>query len=159
MFDRPILEKPASVGVEPGMIGGGKLEYIARCSDSDACDAIALLSHSVRNTANASADRVTWAVIDDSKPDTDQAVARSRLSDLSRDQRLVLEVMVDVHPATTGGVYEAYCERAANQVYDRTLRGWLPKLERYELMVKSGPEYEPVYEVREIALKELGIVV
>ncbi|MFC6769906.1 hypothetical protein [Natrinema soli] len=96
---------------------------------------------------------------DDSKPDADQAVVCSRLSDLSRDQRLVLEVMVDVHPATSGGVYEAYCERANNPVHDRTLRGWLPKLERYELIVKSESEYEPVYEGREIALKELGIMV
>ncbi|WP_222913925.1 hypothetical protein [Natrinema sp. SYSU A 869] len=71
MFDRPILEKRASVGVEPGVVGGDELEYIVRYSDSDARDAIALLSHSVRNTANASADRVTWAVIDDSKPDAD----------------------------------------------------------------------------------------
>ncbi|MFC6764717.1 orc1/cdc6 family replication initiation protein, partial [Natrinema soli] len=86
------LRKRASVGVEPGVIGGGEIEYIARCSDSDARDAIALLSHSVRNTANGSAERVTWAVINDSKPDADQAVVRSRLSNLSRDQRLVLEV-------------------------------------------------------------------
>ncbi|MFC6768220.1 hypothetical protein [Natrinema soli] len=84
--------KRASVGVEPGEIGGGELENIARCPDSDARDAIALLSHSVRNTANASADRVTWAVIDDSKPDADQAVVCSRLSDLSRGQPLVLKV-------------------------------------------------------------------
>ncbi|MFC6763542.1 hypothetical protein [Natrinema soli] len=148
-----------SVGVEPGVISGSELEYIARCSDLDARDAIALLYHSVQNTANGSADRVTWAVSDDSKPDADQAMIRSRLSDLSRDQRLVLEVMADTHPATSSRVYEAYCERAANPVYDRTLRGWLPKLERYELMVKSGSEYEPVYEDREIALKELGIMV
>ncbi|UHQ98914.1 hypothetical protein HYG81_24445 (plasmid) [Natrinema zhouii] len=151
--------KRASVGVEPGVIGGSELEYIARCSDSDARDAIALLHHSVRNTANGSADRVTGAVIDDSKPDADQAVVRSRLSDLSCDQRLVLEVMADVHPATSGGVYEAYCEHADNPVHDRTLRGWLPELERYELIVKSGSEYEPIYEVREIALKELEIMV
>ncbi len=153
------LRKRASVGVEPGVIGGGEIEYITRCSDLDARDAIALLSHSVRNTATSAADRVTWAVIDDSKPDTDQAVVCSRLSDLSRGQRLVLEVMADTHPATSSRVYEAYCERAANPVHDRTLRGWLPKLECYELMVKSGSEYEPVYEDREIALKEPGIMV
>ncbi|UHQ98111.1 hypothetical protein HYG81_21245 (plasmid) [Natrinema zhouii] len=148
-----------SVGVEPSVIGGSELEYIARCSDLDARDTIALLSHSVRTTANGSADRVTWAVSDDSKPDADQAVVCSRLSDLSREQRLVLEVMANTHPATSSRVYEAYCERAANPVHDRTLRGWLPKLERYELIVKSESEYEPVYEVREIVLKELEIMV
>ncbi len=154
MFDRPILEKRASVGVEPGVIGGGELEYIARCSDSDAWDAIALFSHSVRNTANGLANRVTWAVIDDSKPDADQAVVRSQLSDLSRDQRLVLEVMADSIQRQAVECMKRIVSARTTQYHDRTLRGWLPKLKRYELIVKSGSEYEPVYEVREIALKE-----
>ncbi|WP_226043314.1 AAA family ATPase [Natrinema sp. DC36] len=154
-----ILEKRASVGVEPGVIESDELEYIARCSESDARDAIALLYYSVRNTANGAADRVTRAVIDDSKPDADEHVVRSRLSDLSRDQRLTLEAMASVGPATSGAVYETYCERADDPCHDRTVRGWLPKFKRYGLIEKSGPEHEPMYEVRETVTDELGLVV
>jgi len=154
-----ILEKRVSVGVEPGVIGSDELAYIARCADSDARDAIALLYHSVRNADRDGRERVTTTVIDDARSDADEHVIRSRLSDLTRDQRLALEAAAEVGPATSGNVYEAYAERAESPVRKRTLRDWLSKFRRYELVSKSGPEYCPEYEVREVVLEELGMVV
>jgi len=154
-----ILEKRAQVGVEPGVIGPDELQYIARCSDSDARDAIALLYHSVRRADLDGHDAVTKRVIDDAKDDADEHVVRSRLSDLSRDQRLALEALADVGSATSGTIYERYCERSDDPARNRTLRDWLPKFERYELVTKTGPDHSPEYEVREVVLQELGITV
>jgi Cdc6-like AAA superfamily ATPase len=154
-----ILEKRVSVGVEPGVIGSEELAYIARKSDADARDAIALVYHSVRNANLDGHDRVTQAVIDDSQSDADEHVIRSHLSDLTRDQRLVLEAGADVGPATTGTVFDAYCERVESPKRKRTVRDWLSKFNRYGLVEKSGPEHLPEYEVRELVLKELGLVV
>ncbi|PCR88676.1 Cdc6/Cdc18 family protein [Natrinema ejinorense] len=153
-----ILEKRAQIGVEPGVVGTNELRYIARCADSDARDAIALLYHSVRNADHDGRDTVTKSIIGRSRGDADQDVIRSRLSDCSRDQRLALEAAADVGPATSSEIYDVYRDRADDPVTTRALRGWLPKFERYGFITKSGPAHEPKYEVSDVVLEELGIV-
>ncbi|ELZ05719.1 Cdc6/Cdc18 family protein [Natrialba aegyptia] len=154
-----ILDKRASVGIKPGVVSQSDLEYIARQADNDAREAIAHLYHSVRNADQDGQETLTKAVIDRSKPDATRHVIRSRLSSLSREQRLALECLADVGPATSGPIYECYNKRSASPVRDRTMRGWLPKFKKYELVTVSGPDYEPVYEVREVVIEELGVTV
>ncbi|ELY73044.1 hypothetical protein C488_14222 [Natrinema pellirubrum DSM 15624] len=74
---------------------------------------------------------------------------QSRLSSLTRDQRLVLEAAADIGPMTSGKIYNAYCERSSAPVRDRPLRGWLDKFRQYDLLERSGSDYCPECEVRE----------
>ncbi|APX98740.1 Cdc6/Cdc18 family protein [Natronorubrum daqingense] len=153
-----ILEKRVSVGVEPGVVMGSELEYIARLAENDARVAIAHLYHSVRAADRGGRDRVTRALIDRSKSDATRDIIRSRLSALSREQRVSLEALAEIAPATSGEMFHAYAECSESAVRKRTLRGWLPKFKNYELVDVEGPEHEPRYSVREVVLEELGVV-
>ncbi|APX00211.1 orc1/cdc6 family replication initiation protein (plasmid) [Halobiforma lacisalsi AJ5] len=151
-----ILEQRRQVGVKRGVVNDAVLEYIARESDSDARQAIALLYHTVRNAQLNNRD-VTPTLVDRSKGDARSHVTRSRLSALSREQRLALEVLAESGPVTSGTLYDAYEGASDDPVTDRALRDWLSKFEKYELVTNTGPEHVPKYEVREIVLEELGI--
>ncbi|WP_276256525.1 Cdc6/Cdc18 family protein [Halomontanus rarus] len=153
-----ILEERSRAGVESGVVSDSDLEYIvSKVDERDARQTISLLYHSVRNLSLGGRATLSKSVIDAAKPDSTKDIIRSRLSSLSRQQRVALECLADVGPGTSSELYECYRERVDEPRTDRTVRGWLPKFEKYGLTTIDGPEYEPVYEVREAVLKELSV--
>lgn len=153
-----ILEERAQAGVGSGVVSDSDLQYIvSKVDERDAWQAISLLYHSVRNLSLDGRVTLSEAVIDTAKPDSTQDIIRSRLSSLSRQQRVTLECLANVGPGTSSELYECYRDRVDETRTDRTVRGWLPKFEKYGLITIDGPDYEPVYEVREAVLEELGV--
>lgn len=101
-----ILEQRSNTGIQPGVVSNADLEYIANRSAGDARKAIALLYHSLRKLTIEGQSELTTSVIDRAQPDATSDIIRSRLSALSRQQRIILESISDVGPAMIGAIYE-----------------------------------------------------
>ncbi|USZ73736.1 Cdc6/Cdc18 family protein [Natronosalvus halobius] len=152
-----ILRERASIGLEPGAVEAGVLEYISECAERNDCRrAISLLFESVKRARRDGEESVTRAVVDASRTDADRQVIRSRLSSLSRQQRIGLEAIGEVGPATSTPLHECYEKRSDDPVGKQAFRKWLPKFAEYELIEKHEKKVAPEYEIREIVLEELG---
>jgi len=69
----------------------------------------------------------------------------------------VLEAALEVGPAQSGTVFNAYENRVGDGVSQRTFRSWLSKFVEYKLVVKEGDEHCPIYRVRSPVESELSV--
>ncbi|WP_247005145.1 Cdc6/Cdc18 family protein [Halosolutus gelatinilyticus] len=124
-----------AAGVRSEIVSGAALEAIADAAERDARKAIAILRNALDTVATGRADVVTDAVIGDAVVSAGEDIARARISSLTSDQRVVLEVLLEIGPATSTTIYDAYASKVDDPFGDRAVRGWLgEKFQQYNLV-------------------------
>lgn len=134
----PILAQRARHGLHADAVTSGQLAEIARTAGGDARDAIAALEGAARRAEKAGVERIDDEHLAAAIDGASRAVRRDRVEALPAHQRAVYEVLTERGPASPGTIFEAYTDRVDKPRSKRTVRKYLRKLERYDLLAAEG---------------------
>lgn len=146
-----ILEDRVRWGLRDDAVDRSVLEHVADVAAGDARVAIGTLRTAARRAEREERDAITTALIDDAVSEARGAIRRKNLDVLTPHQRIVYDVVADAGAIDPSGIYEAYREAADDPRSERTVRSYLSKLERYDLVVADGRTRNRTYRVPESA--------
>ncbi|WP_435346089.1 Cdc6/Cdc18 family protein [Haloarchaeobius sp. HRN-SO-5] len=146
-----ILEDRVRLGFEPGTVETAQLERIADAAAGDARLAINVLRMAARNAQDAGADALDPAHVTAAIPEGEHDVRRKTLSQLSRHQRVLYEVVHEAGEVDSAMLHERYEARVDEPMVRRTRRKHLNKLCEYDLLEKAGEGRGRTYRVVEPA--------
>lgn len=132
-----ILKKRVERGLD-GDVAERHLRAIADAAAGDARVAIGTLRHAARRVAAADVDRLTDEIVAAAVPAAETQVRRRTLDRLTDHQRVLYETVRDAGEIEPGALYERYEAQVAEPKARRTLRNYLAKMERYNLVVSDG---------------------
>jgi len=140
-----ILEDRARWGLEPDTIGESELETIANYAAGDAQIAIGILRNAARITVQDGHDGISDAVIRKAVPEAETEVRKETTEKLNEHQQALYDIITGRDEIGAGELYEVYCQRVSDPKTRRTLRNYLEKLERYDLVEAEGNTKARVY--------------
>ncbi|ELY68851.1 Cdc6/Cdc18 family protein [Natrinema versiforme] len=144
-----ILEGRISHGVADGVVPDAIVELLASVSKCDARRAIDNLRKSVHKAKTRGMDAVTPAVVRGVVPETEQELIAKTFSKLTRDQRILYEILVENGgPMSIGEVYDGFRERSPddNPASRKTAKRELKKMSYYHLVDYGGKNSARRYE-------------
>jgi Cdc6-like AAA superfamily ATPase len=144
-----ILEDRAKWGLEPESVSTSQLETIADTAAGDARVAIAILRNASKKAARQDIGEITDSLIEESIPAAKSEIRQQNLDKLTADQQVIYEIIAEAGEIAPRDLYEAYRERTANPKTDRTVRNYLEKMERYNLVVADGENRGRTYVLQE----------
>jgi orc1/cdc6 family replication initiation protein len=133
-----ILAARAEVALEPWAVDRAVLEAIADRAVGDAQVAIRTLREAAELASDGGAGSITPAHVEAALPAAEAVLRDQTLSNLTRHQRVLYEVVDEYGPARMGTVYERYADRVDEPKSRRTVRRYLAKLSQYDLFEKEG---------------------
>ncbi|APX98565.1 Cdc6/Cdc18 family protein [Natronorubrum daqingense] len=150
---RSILDdRIRAAGVQSGLVDRQTLETISDRAERDARRAIAILRNSVDAVATGDVESITDDVISAATVSAKEDIARARISSLTADQRVVLDVLFESGPATSGSIHEEYASQVTNECGARTVRGWLgEKFQQYNLVCVLEDRHPQEYALTDAA--------
>ncbi|WP_253739136.1 Cdc6/Cdc18 family protein [Halohasta salina] len=142
-----ILRKRAEAGLVSGAIRTQELETIAEASAGDARAAISILRNAARTAQFEQAERITSSIVSDSIPDARQEIHQKNLDRLTPDQRVVYEIIEEAGEITPSQLYQQYSTEVDDPKTDRTVRNYLSKMTRYNLIAAEGTSHDRRYKL------------
>ena len=133
-----ILEDRVRWGIHDDAITDDQLRWIADAAGGDARVAIGTLRAAVREADQRGFNRLTDEVIRDAAPKAKAEIRRKNLEKLTDDQRALYEIISDRDGIRPDALYEAYRERVDEPKTERTVRNYLQKMRRYNLVEAEG---------------------
>lgn len=121
------------------------LSKIGSAAEGDARVAIKTLRISARRAEQAETDRINLDMVADALSAARREVQGPHVEDLTQHQQAVFQVIAEEGEITPGDLYEEYQSRVEDPKSDRTVRDYLNKLERYDLVVAEGSTRDRVY--------------
>ncbi|MWG36248.1 Cdc6/Cdc18 family protein [Halomarina oriensis] len=140
-----ILEDRVRWGFQPDVVTESTLEHIADKAAGDARAAISMLRSAARHGTEEGLEQITPDLVDDTESDAREEVHRKNVDTLTPHQRALydcLQVNGEMEPAE---LYQAYRERVEDPRADRTIRDYLLKLARYDLIRVEGTSRDRRY--------------
>ncbi|WP_176548155.1 Cdc6/Cdc18 family protein [Natrinema sp. CBA1119] len=134
-----VLEQRADHGLHPSTITRKQLERIAAAADGDARIAITTLRVAVQSgNRDENARSVQNEHIEAAIPQANEEIHNRSLDRLNDDQQTLYEIICDQAPIAPGELYDAYRDRVDDARVERTLRGYMTKLEHYRVVTSIG---------------------
>jgi Cdc6-like AAA superfamily ATPase len=139
--------------IDRGLVGDpvdeAELRFIADTAAGDARVAISVLRAAARRADREGLDRIPRELVREAVPEAREAVQRDRLDQLTPDQEALYEIIADREPVESAALYEAYEARVEQPKSRRTLRNYLTKMVRYDLVVAEGENRGRSYRLAE----------
>ncbi|UTF52735.1 Cdc6/Cdc18 family protein [Natronosalvus rutilus] len=146
-----ILRERVRVGVHDGVVDDDHLEEIADAAARDARVAINILRVSLDLATAREEESLSEAIIDDAIPIAQRDIAKARVSAVTREQRQLLEALLEIEPAKIGEIYEVY-EAEIGDKTKRTIGNWLrDKFPQYNLVQKDSSASPTEFELTQAA--------
>ncbi|WP_232688481.1 Cdc6/Cdc18 family protein [Halobacterium zhouii] len=133
-----ILEPRVERGLREGAVTSAQLAMIADAAAGDARVGIEVLRVAARRASNQQLDSVSDDAIRNAVPEANAEIRQRNVEMLTADQRIVYEIIADREEVTPSELYAAYRERADDPKTNRTVRNYLQKMERYNLIRADG---------------------
>ncbi|WP_275738016.1 Cdc6/Cdc18 family protein [Halorhabdus sp. SVX81] len=140
-----ILRERADRALAHDAISSSELELIADEASGDARVAIATLKLAARQAERDDAQRITTDHVRQAVPDAHQELRQKNLDALSDHQRKIYEIIEEHGSIPPGDLYSEYRSRVDNPKSDRTVRSYLTKMERYNLVTAEGSTQDRLY--------------
>lgn len=118
---------------------------VANVADGDARVAITTLRIAARQEEQPPVNRIDTDVFEDALPEDRRKLRETQIKNLTPDQQAVFEVVAEEGSITSGDPYGKYQSRVKEPKSDRTVRNYLDKLERYDLVETEGFTRDRVY--------------
>ena len=129
----------------PAAIERAELEVIADAASGDARVAITTLRIAARHANQQSESSITGDILENALPKARQELRQKNIDALAPHQRAVYEVIEAYGEISPGELYPEYRSRVEDPKSDRTIRNYLNKLERYNLVTSEGTTRDRVY--------------
>lgn len=152
----PILQQRVRHGLQDGVIDKPHLERIARAADGSARDAISILRTAAQQALTRENETITTAIVDVAIEDVGSRMRPAVVDRLNPHQEVLLEVLLDHDRLSPGELYDRYTDRIDDPRSNRTVRKYLRKLERYDLLVSSGTSQTRQYAPKEPGAELIG---
>jgi orc1/cdc6 family replication initiation protein len=142
-----ILEDRARWGLHPDAVTTEQLQWIADAAVGDARVAIGTLRQAAQR-----ADRESETILDEhleaAVPEAKAEIKQKNISRLTRDQRVLYNIITDTDSISMGDLYDQYSAEVENPKTKRMVRNYLQKLTHYNLIESIGEHrgrrYQPV---------------
>lgn len=129
-----IIRARAEWGLAAGAVDDAVLELIADEAAGDAREAIGILRLAARRAHQRDADAITTATVGEVVEDARMAVRRTNLSKLTRHQRVLYDLVTTAGTIDPGDLYARYRAAVDDPKTNRTVRNYLRKMARYNLV-------------------------
>lgn len=133
-----ILTRRRDVALGTDLLSNLKLDRIAEAAKGDARTGIRIMRLAAEKAQDDGAEEITDDHIDYGIDESDQEYRKKNMSKLNKHQRLMIEILEDLEELSPGDLYELYHEHSDDPVSRRTMRRYLNKLERYNLVELKG---------------------
>ncbi|WP_135666983.1 Cdc6/Cdc18 family protein [Halorhabdus rudnickae] len=140
-----ILRERADRALTHDAIAPEQLEAIADEAGGDARVAIATLKLAARQADRDGAEQITTDHVKQAVPDAREELRQKSLDALSDHQREIYDIIEDHGSIAPGTLYEEYRSRIDNPKSDRTVRSYLKKMVRYNLIAAEGSTQDRRY--------------
>ncbi|WP_255191966.1 Cdc6/Cdc18 family protein [Natronobeatus ordinarius] len=144
-----IMHRRVRIGLRDGAVDRSVLQTIADVAAGDARVALSILRSAARRAQQNHLETITASVAEQSIPDAEAEIRRKNLDTLTPHQRLLYEILDEHDELAPGDIYATYRERAENPKTDRTVRTYLSKMARYNLLSAEGSSRDRVYRTLE----------
>lgn len=115
-----------------------QLAWIADAAAGDARVGIEVLRVAARRASRRGLDAVPDDVLRDAVSEARAEIRRRNFERLTEHQRVLHEIIAEHGEIAPGDLYEAYRARVDDPKTDRTVRNYLQKMERYDLVEAAG---------------------
>ena len=140
-----ILSERAKRGLTPDAIAEAELETIADDASGDARVAIATLRIAAKQAERENAEQITTDRVEAAAPNARQEIRQKNLESLTDHQRTVYDVIKEYGEISPNDLYSEYRTRMENPKSDRTVRNYLKKMQRYNLVTAEGSTQDRLY--------------
>jgi orc1/cdc6 family replication initiation protein len=146
-----ILSERAKRGLVPDSIADEELETIADDASGDARVAIATLRIAAKQAERDIAEKITSDRVEAAAPNARKEIRQKNLESLTDHQRAVYDVIKEYGEIAPSELYQEYKTRVKNPKSDRTIRNYLQKMKRYNLVRAEGSTQDRIYHCIESA--------
>jgi len=143
-----ILEDRVRLGLDGAVVSTNQLATIGNLAAGDARVAIGILRSAARTASQQACETIPDAMIEDVVPDAKADIRRSTLEKLTADQQVLYEIVADADEIAPQELYSAYRARVDDPKTDRTVRKYLAKMARYNLIVVEGENRGRTYSIQ-----------
>lgn len=133
-----ILRDRVRWGLREDAVSDDMLKVIAESAAGDARVAIGTLLAAVQNGQQNGVDRLTRAEVEAAAPEAKEEIRRRNLEKLNADQRILYDIVYEREAIRPDDLYEVYCEETEDPRTRRTIRNYLKKMRRYNLVKATG---------------------
>ncbi|MFC6838390.1 Cdc6/Cdc18 family protein [Halomarina ordinaria] len=140
-----IMDARVRWGLQPDVVGEGTLRTIADVAAGDARAALSILRNAARHADQKGVERITPDLLEAAIPDARLEVRRKNVDTLTPHQRTLYELIEETGTIDPAALYEEYRSRVENPKADRTVRNYLQKLARYNLIRIEGTSRDRRY--------------
>lgn len=119
---------------------------IAEAAVGDARVAITALREAARQARREGLDVLTRDVIEAAVPEAESEIRQKSVDRLTPHQRVLYDIIRDAGEVEPADLYAAYRDRVDDPKSDRTVRNYLSKMERYNLVRAKGENRGRRYE-------------
>jgi Cdc6-like AAA superfamily ATPase len=140
-----ILNERAAAGLVSRDSDRSEFKRIADAAGGDARVAITTLRIGARRADVEEADRITQDVVERALPEARQKLRQQHVDRLTYHQQAVFRVIEEQGHVAPQELFEEYRNRVEEPKSNRTVRTYLKKLERYDLIVAEGSTRDRMY--------------
>jgi orc1/cdc6 family replication initiation protein len=133
-----ILKPRVRAGLRDDAVSTDQLALIAEAAAGDARVGIEVLRVAARRARQQGLDIVPDDVIQDAVSEAKSEIRQRNVEKLTADQRVLHEIITDHGDIAPSDLYEAYRTRVDDPKTDRTVRNYLKKMKRYNLIEVTG---------------------
>ncbi|MFC7226796.1 orc1/cdc6 family replication initiation protein [Salinirubellus salinus] len=133
-----ILEDRVRWGLREDAITNEQLRWVADAAAGDARVAIGTLRAAAEAADREGAARITDAMLREAAPEAKSKIRQQSLEKLTPHQRVVYDLITERDGVRPDALYEAYREAVDEPRAERTLRNYLRKMRRYNLVTAEG---------------------
>jgi cell division control protein 6 len=133
-----ILEDRREWGLRKDAIDDVELRKIAARANGDARVAINSLRIAAESAEEDAREKITSEDVEDAVPEARELDETESLEKLNKDQEILYSVIEDEEEIGSRELYERYREKAEEPKVERTLRKYLNKMEKYNLIESKG---------------------
>jgi orc1/cdc6 family replication initiation protein len=144
-----IVAARAEHGLVPEAVTTEQLRWIADAAAGDARVALSILRSAARRADHQSPTAITDEHIEDAIPAAREEVRAKNLDALRHEQRIIYEILREHEELAPRELYLQYEERVEEPRTKRTVRSWLRKLAKYNLVEGTGSGPNRTYRVRD----------
>jgi len=142
-----ILEDRVRWGLHEDAVTDAQLRRIADTAGGDARVAIATLRAAAQVADQQGIDSMTDQILHEAAPEAKAEIRRKNIEKLTTDQKTLYEIIEEEGEVSPDALYEAYCDRVGEPKSQRTVRNYLHKMRRYNLVKAQGEGRARVYEI------------
>lgn len=145
-----ILDERAAAGLVSRDTDRSEFGRIADAADGDARVAITTLRTAVRRADEDTADRITRDIVKWALPEARQTLRQEHVDRLTSHQQAAFRMIEEHGRIAPQELFEEYRTRVEGPKSNRTVRTYLKKLERYDLIVAEGSIRDRKYRCPEL---------